>query len=49
MRFRQKSRMNKSRVLMYNLFNSYKLIEKISYGNTDCPRQRDVTINEYSR
>lgn len=31
--------MSKTRVLMYNLFNSYKLIERISYGYTDCPRQ----------
>lgn len=46
MRFRQISRMSESRVLMYNLFNSFKFIEKISYGYTDCPRERDVTVNE---
>lgn len=42
----QISKMSESRVLMYNLFNSYKLIERISYGYTDCPRQRDVIVNE---
>lgn len=49
MRFRQRDRMSKSRVLLCNIFNFYNPIEGISYVGSDCTGQRDAEVNEYWR
>lgn len=46
MTFRKTGRMSKSRVLMYNIFNSYTPIEGINYVDSDCTGQRDAKVNE---